>query len=187
MAWDVSITVNVPASRAARLIAARSATSPVADCTAEKATTSMSRPMASASRSTGAVSTVTPRSACTAQGKTFEVNSTSGTSTRAPSGTAAATGASNWETAAPVATDPGSTATSAANSFLATDTASAHGSQLVRPLRQSCSDRCNASHAGRGGGPYDEVFRYPGSTSHNAAASVTVSWSFSTPCAVSLP
>ena len=76
-----------------------------------------------------------------------------------PSGTAAATGASNWETAAPVATVAGSTATRAANTFLATDTESAHGSQLVRPPRQSSSDCCNASHAGRGGGPYDEVFR----------------------------
>ena len=76
-----------------------------------------------------------------------------GTRTRVPSGTAAATGANSWETAAPVATVVGSTPTSAANLFLATATESAHGSQLVRPARQSSSDCCSASHAGRGGGP----------------------------------
>ena len=85
-------------------MAAESATSPVADCTADQATTSTSGVMASTNRSTGAVRTTTPRSACTAQGHTFEVNSMSGTSTRVPSGTAAATGASSWDTDAPVAT-----------------------------------------------------------------------------------
>ena len=149
------------------MIAARSATSPVADWTALNATTSMVSSIASAYLATGAVTTCTPRSACTAHGKTFEVNSTSGTSTRAPSGIAAATSEIAAETVLPVKTSSAATPTSRPNAARARPVDSSHGSQLVSPTCQSASACCIASQAGLGGSPYDAVFSHPGFGLHN--------------------
>jgi len=58
-----------------------------------------------------------------------------------------------------VATVDGSAPTRSANSARDSSTLDAQPSQLVRPLRQSDSAACSASQAGRGGNPYEEVFR----------------------------
>ena len=127
------MTVSAPWRRAAALMAAMSATSPVADWTAEYTTTSTPGSMDAANSASGTDRTRTPRSACTANGKTSEVNSMSAVSTVAPSGTATATGANSWDTVAPVATRAGSAPTNPANRSRDSCTESAHGSQLVRP------------------------------------------------------
>ena len=77
----------------------------------------------------------------------------SGTTTRAPAGSAAATRPSRPETVAPIATSPAGTPVSRAKRSRAWSTLRSHGSQLVRPVRQSSSMTCIASIAGRGGRP----------------------------------
>jgi hypothetical protein len=129
------------------------AISPVADWTRLKATSVVPAPIASVSFSNGTVSTEMPRSACTSHGKRFEVNSISGTTTRAPAGSIAATGASRPDTVAPTAMSPGVTPVIRAKAARARPVDSSHGSQLVRPCCQSASAACSASHAGRGGSP----------------------------------
>ena len=146
-------------SRAAT-IAARSATSPVAICTALNATTSVEASIAPASSAAGTVRTVTPRCAWTRNGKSVEVNSTSGARTRVPSGSDEATRPTSPETVAPTATVDGGTPTSRANDPRAASVASPHCSQLVRPVRQSSSAAWSASQAGRGGSPKLAVLRY---------------------------
>ena len=61
---------------------------------------------------------------------------------------------------APTATEAGSTPISRANDPRADSVASCQCSQLVRPVRQSSSAACSASHAGLGGNPKLAVLRY---------------------------
>ena len=89
------------ASAAAR-IASRSATSPVDICTALNATTPVPASIASASRAGGTVCTSSP--GWTMNGKSVEVNSISGTITRVPAGSDAATSPTRPETVEPIAT-----------------------------------------------------------------------------------
>ncbi|GAB3971774.1 hypothetical protein GCM10027615_31260 [Plantactinospora veratri] len=113
----------------------------------------MSASTASASRSAGTVRTRTPRSACTSQGKRLEVNSTSGTSTVAPAGSAAPTGASSWETVAPTVTSATGTPTSRAKAARDRAVEESQPSQEVCPVRQSARAAWSASQAGSGGSP----------------------------------
>ena len=145
--------MSAPCSRAAASTASRSASSPVADWTALNATAVVRPSIASASRSSGTVSTSTPRCACARNGKSSEVKSISGATTRAPSGIAAATWPTSPETVAPVATRSGGTPTSRAHASRARAVLSPHGSQVVRPSRQSASAACSSSQAGCGGSP----------------------------------
>ena len=89
--------------------------------------------MAPASRSSGTVAISMLRSAWASQGNRFEVNSSSGTTTRAPAGSAAATRPSRPETVAPMATSSAAAPISPAKRSLAWSTLWSHGSQLVRP------------------------------------------------------
>ncbi len=168
-----SMCVTAPTASARSVMAAISATSPVADCAAEKLTSAVDSSIASARSASGAVRTRMPRSWCTANGNTPDVNSISGTSTVAPSGRAAATGARSCDTVAPVATWSALSPTRCPNSSRERSTVAAHGCHGPAPTRHSSNDCCIASQAGRGGGPYEQLSRNPGRTSHNAAASYT--------------
>ena len=86
-------------------------------------------------------------------GKSVEVNSISGTITRVPAGSDAATSPTRPETVAPIATRSAELPTSRANAARARSVSSLQPSQLVRPCRHSSSADCSASHAGRGGRP----------------------------------
>ncbi len=77
----------------------------------------------------------------------------SGATTRAPSGSAAATGASSWDTVAPVDTSAASTPVIRAKAARDRSVASCHTSHEVPPTRQSASTRCRCSNAGSGGSP----------------------------------
>ena len=77
----------------------------------------------------------------------------SGTSTRAPSGSEAATRPTNSDAVAPTETRSGCTPTIVANAARAPSVASPQCSQLVRPPRQSASASCSASKPARGGRP----------------------------------
>ncbi len=92
-------------------------------------------------------------------GKSTDVKSTSGASTRAPSGTAAATNPRSVDTFAAIATVSTGTPAIRANDARASSPGIPHCSQLVRPPRQSSSAACSASQAGVAGSPYDAVFR----------------------------
>lgn len=110
--------------------------------------------IASARRAAGTVSTVTARCSCwTRNGNSVEVNSSSGTMTRAPSGTEAATSPTKPETVAPIATRVAGTPTIWAKAARAASLDSPQCSQLVRPPRQSASAACIASKPSRGGSP----------------------------------
>ncbi len=104
-----STRVRAPCAWAAAAIAVRSATSPVAICTALKATRSIVSSTAPASSAAGTVCTVMPRRASTRNGNSVEVNSISGARTREPSGSEDATSPTSPETVAPTATVDGST------------------------------------------------------------------------------
>jgi hypothetical protein len=134
--------------------ASRSASVPSLDCAAEKATTSASC-AASASRSSG----TTRASARTRNGHSSDVKSPSGTTTLAPAGSDAATVPRKPATVAPIATSAAGTPTRRANDARASSADAAQPSQLVEPPRHSPSACCSASHAGRGGSPYEAVFR----------------------------
>ena len=86
-------------------------------------------------------------------GNSVEVNSTSGTTTRVPFGSDAATSPTSPDTFAPTATRAGSLPTSVAKAARARPVCSFQPSQLVLPVRHSSSAPCSASHAGRGGRP----------------------------------
>jgi hypothetical protein len=77
----------------------------------------------------------------------------SGATTRAPSGSAAATRPTSGATWLPMATSAGSAPTSRAKESRAGWPASAHFSQEVRPAHQSASAAWRATQAGRGGSP----------------------------------
>ncbi len=136
---------------AASTIASRSATSPVLICTALNATASAPAATASASSATGTVRTSSRL--WTSSGNSIEVNSTSGTTTRAPSGSAVTTEPTSSDTVEPTATRVASTPTSRANAARDASVLSPQRSQLVRPPCQSASAAWSASHAGRGGSP----------------------------------
>ena len=138
------------ASAAAR-IASRSATSPVDICTALNATAPTVSSIASATRAGGTVVTSSP--GWTMNGNSEEVNSTSGTITRVPAGSEAATSPTSPDTVAPIATRSAEVPTSRANAARARSVSSLQPSQLVRPPRHSSSTRCSASQLGRGGRP----------------------------------
>lgn len=152
-AWVASTATSAPCARAAATISSYAATAPSADCTRLNATRSVSASIASTSLAGGTVRTRTPRSACTSQGKRLEVNSTSGTTTVAPAGSAAATGASSWETVLPTATSATDTPTRPAKAARDRSVARPQPSHDVRPARQSAIASCTASHAGSGGSP----------------------------------
>ena len=135
------------------------ASSPVEDCTAETATTSVEASIACASRSSGTTSTTTPRSACARNGKSSETNSGSGASTREPSGIAAAICPIRPETVEPTATCSTSAETSRANWVRARPVTAVQCSQLTRPARQSPCAACTASQTGSGGSPKLAVLR----------------------------
>ena len=114
-------------------------------CTALNATTSAAASIASARRAAGTVATVTSRCSCwTRNGNSVEVNSSSGTITRAPSGSEAATSPTKPDTVAPIATRAAGTPTISANAARAPSLASPQCSQPVRPPRQSASAACIA-------------------------------------------
>jgi hypothetical protein len=87
----------------------------VAEWTALNATSVVPASTASARRDSGAEVTVTPRWAWASHGNRLEVNSSSLTSTRARSGSAAATRPSCSDTVEPTATSASSAPTSRAN------------------------------------------------------------------------
>ena len=87
------------------------------------------------------------------------MNSTSGARTLLPSGIDAATRPTNDETFEPIATASAGTPTMRANDARASSPGTPQCSQLVRPPRQSVSASWRASHAVRGGRPYEAVFR----------------------------
>src|SRR5215216_4151117 len=97
----------------------------------------------------------------------------SGTRTVEPSGIAEAIREIAAETVLPVKTSPVSTPTSLANEARARWVASSQGSQEVAPTCQSASATWTASHAGRGGSPYDAVFSQPGVGSQSFCASTS--------------
>ena len=101
------------------------------------------------------------------------MNSTSGASTREPSGIEAATSPTSVETFGPIATLSTGTPTSRAKDARASSPGIPQCSQLVRPPCQSSSALWSASHAGRGGRPYDAVLRYVAAGLHNSCASAT--------------
>jgi hypothetical protein len=101
---------------------------------------------------TGTTSTSMPR-CCARNGHSSEVNSGSVETTRAPSGSEAATSPIMLDVLAPIAIHSVGTPTSLANEARAASVKSPHCSQLVRPPRQSSSTACSASHAGAGGSP----------------------------------
>ncbi len=140
-----------PVPAAAAAIASRSATSPLLICAALKAATSAPSPIASANREGGTVRT--SKRSWTSSGNSTEVNSMSGTTTRAPAGSAVSTEPTSSETVEPTATCAASTPVSRANAARAPSVLQPHSSQLVRPPCQSASADCSASHAGRGGSP----------------------------------
>ena len=143
--------VTASTSAAASKIASTSATSPVLIWTALNATASAPSATASATSATGTVRT--SRRLCTSSGNSSEVNSMSGTTTRAPAGSAVITEPTSSDTVAPTATRVASTPTRRAKAARDASMLSPHGSQLVRPPCQSDSTACRASHAGRGGSP----------------------------------
>ena len=100
--WMASITTSASCARAASITASRSSTSPEDDWTRLAATTSVRSSISSARRSSGTTRVSTPRSACAMNGNMSEAKSPSGTRTRAPSGTVAATSPMSAETAGPV-------------------------------------------------------------------------------------
>ena len=77
----------------------------------------------------------------------------SGTSTRVPAGSEAATSPTRPETVEPIATRSGTVPTSRAKAARARSVSSLQPSQLVRPVRHSSRTACSASQAGRGGRP----------------------------------
>ena len=115
----------------------------------------------------------TPRCSCTRNGKSSDVNSTSGASTREPSGIEAATSPTSVDTFGPMATLSTGAPTSRAKDARASSPGIPQCSQLVRPPCQSSSALWSASHAGRGGRPYDAVLRYVAEGLHNSCASAT--------------
>ena len=117
---------------------------------------------------------VTPRCSCTRNGKSSDVNSTSGASTREPSGIEAATSPTSVDTFGPMATLSTGTPTSRAKDARASSPGIPQCSQLVRPPCQSSSALWSASHAGRGGRPYDAVLRYVAAGLHSSCASATL-------------
>ena len=89
----------------------------------------------------------------TMNGHSAEVNSASVETTRAPSGSAAATRPAMVDALAPIATHSSGTPHMRANDARASSVDSPQCSQLVRPPRQSASAAWSASQAGRGGRP----------------------------------
>ncbi len=108
------------------------------DWTTLTATTSVRSSIASGSPATGTHSTSIPRS-CARKGHRSEVNSGSVETTRAPSGSHAATSPTMLDVFAPTAIHSVGTPTSRANDARALSVESPQPSQLVRPPRQSAS------------------------------------------------
>ncbi|GAA2193228.1 hypothetical protein GCM10009848_52570 [Micromonospora lupini] len=81
------------------------------------------------------------------------MNSISGTTTVAPAGSPAATGASICETVAPTATSEAGTPIRPAKAVRERFTESPQPSHDVLPTRQSARASCNAVQAGSGGNP----------------------------------
>ncbi len=94
-----------------------------------------------------------------AKGKVTLVNSPSATSTRAPSGRAAATSPITADTVAPIATRSTDTPTSSANAARAVATAGSKSVGTSRPLRQRATASATASPASTGGTPMLAVLR----------------------------
>jgi hypothetical protein len=109
-----STTTRAPWAAAASIAVSRPVTSPVDDCTALTATTSVRSSIDSATRATGTHSTSMPRP-CAMNGHRSEVNSGSADTTRAPSGTDAAISPTMVEVLAPTATQSTGTPTMRAN------------------------------------------------------------------------
>nr|WP_243716646.1 hypothetical protein [Actinomadura darangshiensis] len=149
-AWVASATTSAPCARAAATTSPPAATSPVADWTRLKATASV-RSSIAWGRSAGG--TVRTSRSCTSQGNRFEVCSMSGTTTRDPDGSEAATGASTCEAEAPTATSSDGTPTRRAKAVRARPVDRSHLSQPLAPRRHSASALCSASNAGSGGMP----------------------------------
>ncbi|BDZ56071.1 hypothetical protein GCM10025870_31440 [Agromyces marinus] len=101
VAWVVSTSVSAPASRAAVRTDAASATSPVADCTSENATSHVVGRISSARLASGTWRT--RRSPRARNGATTELKSPSTHSTSAPAGADAAASPVNTETCEPSA------------------------------------------------------------------------------------
>src|SRR5690606_1553274 len=99
-----STATAAPRARAASAPRRYGATAPSADWTRLNTTRSVASSTASARSDSGTVRATTPRWACAIHGNRAEVNSPVGATTRAPSGSAAATGANSCETVAPTAT-----------------------------------------------------------------------------------
>ena len=96
---------------------------------------------------------MTPRRSWARNGNSTLVKSPSTHSTRAPSGSAAATSPANAETALPIATSPGATPASRAKLARAAPTDRSQPSKPVRPWRHSSFAAAIASTAVRGGSP----------------------------------
>ena len=109
--------------------------------------------------SSGHSTTVTPRYACAANGNETLVNSPAATSTRAPSGSAAATSPTSGETDAPIATRSTGTPTSSANAARPDSTAGSKSAGCAAPRRQSAIASATGSATATGGIPMLAVFR----------------------------
>ena len=151
-----SHTVRAPTRAAAAPMASRSATSPEPDCTSEKATRSVSAAISSARVRSGTARTSMPRPAWT-KGSTSEENSSSGTSTRAPLGSAAASSETCAEVWEPIATRSGATPTRRAKCERDASTARLYPATSGRPARSAVIAR----RVPAVGSPAVQAARYP--------------------------
>ena len=147
----------MPDARAARS-ASRSTSRPSADCTTLTATTSNSGARSPTAASSHSV-TETPRSPCTANGQLTLVNSPAATSTRVPSGTAAATSPRSEDTDAPMATRSTGTPAKAANPARPASTAGSWSAGWAAPVRHAVTAFSTAAATVREGIPMLAVFR----------------------------
>jgi hypothetical protein len=149
--------------------AARGATEPSEDCTAEAATRVVEPSTCSASSSSGASTTLTPRTDWARKGNVTLVNSPRGTSTEPPSGTVAATSATRGDTWAPMATVEAGTCTSRPNASRARVITASYSGGCAVPRRHSSRAAPIATRVCRGGSPNVAVLRYGPSASNSAA------------------
>lgn len=151
-------------------MSASGAIEPSEDWTRLNATAVVRSSIAVASLAAGTVTTSTPRASWTSQGKRFEVNSMSGTSTRAPGGSAAANGASRPEAVWPAITASTGAPTRRAKQARARSPAACHASMSERPSRHASWAAVMAAYAVSGGMPWLAVLSQPGSTLHRERA-----------------
>ena len=114
---------------------------------------------------------MTPRSAWAMNGNRTEVKSPSGASTRAPSGSDAATSPASGDTWLPTATVAASTPTRRAKISRASVTSASNACGRVRPAPQSATAARMAAIVSTGGMPIVAESRNAGATSKRPARS----------------